>query len=165
MSNPDDTGAGDGIAALLNIGEVESRGFETTLVGDLTEHWTLTANYAYNDTLLEEGTISNTYDGRRFANTPRHQAGFWARYNIAVIDSAFAMGVDYVSEQVSLNGQRVKPFTIFDASWTTRWDNVLLSVNVKNLFDKVYAVSGFSERNGHFPGEPREVVVQLSYDF
>ena len=42
---------------------------------------------------------------------------------------------------------------------------MLLSINVKNLFDKEYAVSGFSERNGHFPGEPREVVVQVSYDF
>ena len=53
----------------------------------------------------------------------------------------------------------------FDASWTTQWNAMLLSINVKNLFDKEYAVSGFSERNGHFPGEPREVVVQVSYDF
>ncbi|WP_438498728.1 hypothetical protein, partial [Alteromonas australica] len=59
----------------------------------------------------------------------------------------------------------VKPYTIFDASWTTQWNAMLLSINVKNLFDKEYAVSGFSERNGHFPGEPREVVVQVSYDF
>ena len=79
--------------------------------------------------------------------------------------SSFAMGVDYVSEQISLDGQRVKPYTIFDASWTTQWNAMLLSINVKNLFDKEYAVSGFSERNGHFPGEPREVVVQVSYDF
>lgn len=167
INNPDfiDGENNDIEPALINFGLVESQGAEFTLVGDITDNISITANYAYNDTLLEEGAISNTYDGRRFANSPRHQAGFWARYNIAVIDSAFAMGVDYVSEQISLNGQRVKPFTIFDASWTTRWDNVLLSVNVKNLFDKVYAVSGFSERNGHFPGEPREVVVQLSYDF
>ena len=59
----------------------------------------------------------------------------------------------------------MKPYTVFDASWTTSWDDLLLSINVRNLFDKVYAVSGFSERNGHFPGEPREIVVQLSYDF
>ncbi|MBR9792004.1 MAG: TonB-dependent siderophore receptor [Gammaproteobacteria bacterium] len=151
--------------ALINFGLVESNGAEFTLVGDVSESVSITANYAYNDTVVASGSTRNTYNGSRFANSPRHQAGFWVRYDIASIDSSFAMGVDYVSEQISLSGQRVKPFTIFDASWTTQWDNLLLSVNVKNLFDKVYAVSGFSERNGHFPGEPRELVVQLSYDF
>lgn len=167
IANPDySEGENDDVEpALINFGLVESNGAEFTLVGDVTDNISITANYAYNDTIVESGSTSNTYNGSRFANSPRHQAGFWARYNIASIDSSFAMGVDYVSEQISLNGQRVKPFTVFDASWTTQWDKVLLSVNVKNLFDKVYAVSGFSERNGHFPGEPREVVVQVSYDF
>lgn len=167
INNPDyDEGVNDDVEpALINFGLVESNGAEFTLVGDVTDTISVTANYAYNDTLVASGSTRNTYDGRRFANSPRHQAGLWARYDITAIDSSFAMGVDYVSEQISLNGQRVKPFTVFDASWTTRWDDLLLSVNVKNLFDKVYAVSGFSERNGHFPGEPREVVVQLSYDF
>jgi iron complex outermembrane receptor protein len=170
QSNPDDTGAGDGIAALLNIGEVESRGFETTLVGDLSDQWTITANYAYNDTLVIEGvtgdTISNTYgDGSRFANAPRHQAGLWTRYELVGIDSSIAFGANYVSEQVSQDGQAVKPFTVFDMSWTTRWDELLLSVNINNLFDKEYAVSGFSERNGHFPGSPREIVGQVTYKF
>ncbi|MEP1444546.1 MAG: TonB-dependent siderophore receptor [Paraglaciecola sp.] len=170
MTNPDDTGQGDGIPALLNIGEVESNGFEATLVGDVSENWTMTANYAYNDTLVIQGVtndvITNTFgDGTRFANAPRHQAGLWTRYAIADLNSSIAFGLNYVSEQLSLAGQKVKPFTIFDASWTTKWQQVLLSVNVNNLFDKKYAVSGFSERNGHFPGSPREVVAQLTYQF
>jgi iron complex outermembrane receptor protein len=170
MSNPDDTGAGDGIAALLNIGEVESRGFETTLVGDLSEHWTITANYAYNDTKVVDGvtgdTLSDTFgDGSRFANAPRHQAGLWSRFGLDSINSSIAFGANYVSEQVSSDGQKVKPFTVFDMSWTSRFDDVLLSVNINNLFDKEYAVSGFSQRNGHFPGSPREIVGQITYKF
>ena len=151
--------------ALINFGLVESEGAEFTLVGDITNTISVTANYAYNDTRIASGETANTYDGTRLANTPRHQAGLWTRYAIDSIDSSVAFGVDYVSEQRSLDGQKVKPYTVFDASWTTSWDDLLLSVNVRNLFDKVYAVSGFSERNGHFPGEPREIVVQLSYDF
>nr|WP_232373565.1 TonB-dependent receptor [Alteromonas sp. RKMC-009] len=151
--------------ALINFGLVESEGAEFTLVGDLTNAISVTANYAYNDTRIASGETANTYDGTRLANTPRHQAGLWTRYAIDSIDSSVAFGVDYVSEQRSLDGQKVKPYTVFDASWTTSWDDLLLSINVRNLFDKVYAVSGFSERNGHFPGEPREIVVQLSYDF
>lgn len=158
------------VLLIYYIGEVESNGFETTLVGDISDNWTITANYAYNDTLVIEGVtgdvITNTFgDGTRFANAPRHQAGLWSRYNLSNIDSSIAFGVNYVSEQLSLAGQKVKPFTVFDMSLTTRWDELLLSVNVNNLFDKEYAVSGFSERNGHFPGSPREVIAQLTYQF
>lgn len=166
-SNPDYIeGENDDVEpALINFGLIESDGAEFTLVGDLTDDISVTANYAYNDVVVVDGANRNTYDGKRFANAPRHQAGVWARYGIPAWQSSVALGMDYVSEQISLDGQTVKPYTVFDASWTTQWDNILLSVNVKNLFDKVYAVSGFSERNGHFPGEPREVVVQVSYDF
>lgn len=170
MTNPAYDGEQKGIPELLNIGEVESNGFETTLVGDLSDNWTITANYAYNDTLVIKGvtsdTITNTFgDGTRFANAPRHQAGLWTRHAFNRLDSSIALGINYVSEQLSLDGQKVKPFTVFDMSWTTKWDDVLLSINVNNLFDKEYAVSGFSERNGHFPGSPREVVAQLRYQF
>ena len=100
-----------------------------------------------------------------FANAPRHQAGLWSRFALDNIDSSIAFGANYVSEQISQDGQKVKPFTVFDMSWTTRFDDVLLSVNINNLFDKEYAVSGFSERNGHFPGSPREIVGQVTYKF
>ncbi len=170
MSNPEFTGNDDGIPEVLNIGEVESNGFEATLVGDIAANWTMTANYAYNDTKVVKGvegdSIRNSFgDGSRFANAPRHQAGLWTRYDMTSTDSSISFGVNHVSEQVSLSNQRVKPFTVFDMSWTKRIDNTLISVNVNNLFDKEYAVSGFSRRNGHFPGSPRTIVVQLTYDF
>ncbi|MGB2741310.1 MAG: TonB-dependent siderophore receptor [Cognaticolwellia sp.] len=169
MSNPDYTGDND-VIELLNIGEVESNGFETTLVGDLADNWTVTANYAYNDTEVIKGvsgdTITNSFgDGSRFVNAPRHQAGLWTRYDITDIASSIAFGLNHVSEQISLGDQKVKPFTVFDMSWTSRIDDVLFSVNVNNLFDKEYAVSGFSQRNGHFPGSPRTVIAQMTYDF
>ncbi|GGQ03332.1 TonB-dependent siderophore receptor [Shewanella litoralis] len=166
MSNPDDTGADDGIAALVSLGKVESKGLEFTLVGDITANWTIMANYAYNDARVTQGDLDDTYaDGSRFANAPRHQAGLWTRYDIDSLQSAIAFGADYVSEQVSADAQIVKPYTVFDMSWTTTWQQTQLQLNVKNLFDKEYAVSGFSERNGHFPGAPREVVMQVSHHF
>ncbi|MCW8127257.1 TonB-dependent siderophore receptor [Microbulbifer halophilus] len=170
QANPEDGGPGDGIPALVNVGEVESQGFEATLVGDLSDTWTITANYAYNDTrvtqAVEGAYFRNTFNsGDRFTNAPEHQAGLWTRYDFPSIDSSIAFGADYVSEQFSLSGQRVKPFTVFDLSWSTAWNDTLVQVNAKNLFDKEYAVSGFNERNGHFPGEPRELVVQVTQDF
>lgn len=165
LANPDDTGVGDGIPALINIGEVKSEGAELTLVGDLTTNWTMTANYAWNDTRVQEGArIRNTFgNGRKFVNAPEHQVGLWTRYDFEAIGSSIAFGMDYVSKQFSFQGQRVKPYTIFDASWTTTWRRFTLQLNVTNLFDKEYAVSGFLERTGHFPGAPREFVAQLRY--
>ncbi|KVX01887.1 TonB-dependent siderophore receptor [Shewanella frigidimarina] len=166
MNNPADTGNDDGIPALVSLGEVESKGLEFTLVGDITPNWTVMANYAYNDTRVTQGDIGDTYaDGSKFVNAPRHQAGLWTRYDIDSLNSAIALGADYVSEQMSADAQRVKPYTVFDMSWTTTWQDTQFQLNVKNLFDKEYAVSGFSERNGHFPGAPREVVLQVSHHF
>lgn len=170
QNNPDDLGPDDGRPALLNIGEVESEGVEFTVVGDLSDRLTLTANYAYNDTVVTKGvtndSLSNTFgDNSRFVNSPEHQAGVWARYELPSLNSSVAMGVDYVSEQFSFQGQRIKPFTVFDASWTTNYGNWELQLNARNLFDRTYFVSGFLERTGHFPGAPREIVGQLRYNF
>lgn len=171
QANPADTGPGDGRPALLNIGEVESTGFEMTIVGDVTPRLALTANYAYNDTKVARGvtndSLSNTFgDGTRFVNAPEHQLGLWARYSLPALRSSVAFGADHVSEQFSFSGQRVKPYTVFDASWTTTFNpNLVLQLNVRNLTDEVYAVSGFIERTGHFPGAPREFIAQLRYSF
>ncbi|MEM1412605.1 MAG: TonB-dependent siderophore receptor [Pseudomonadota bacterium] len=167
QANPNDTGPDDGEPALVSLGEVESRGVELTLVGDLTDRIAITANYAYNDVEVVEGSaIGNTFGDRtRFANAPEHQFGVWARYALLEIDSSIAFGADYVSEQFSLSGQRVKPYTVFDASWTTTWDQWNLQINVRNLLDEEYAVSGFIERTGHFPGAPREFIAQLRYTY
>lgn len=167
QNNPDyvDETETPNTSPLLNFGLIESDGAEFVLVGDLMENLSVTANYAYNDTVVVDGDTRNISGDGRFVNAPRHQAGLWFRYNIESMDSSIAFGADYVSEQISFNAQKVKPYTVFDASWTTRWDNILFSLNINNLFDKEYAVSGFSERNGHFPGAPREIVAQLSYSF
>ncbi|AXR05365.1 TonB-dependent siderophore receptor [Salinimonas sediminis] len=152
--------------ALINFGKVESEGAEFTLVGDLTAALSVTANYAYNETVVAEGDAGNTFGvGERFANAPKHQAGIWTRYAFSSLHSAVALGADYVTEQRSLDNQKVKSYVVWDASWTTQWQQWTLQLNIKNLFDKHYAVSGFSRRNGHFPGEPREVVAEASYRF
>ena len=38
-------------------------------------------------------------------------------------------------------------------------------INARNLFDEVYAESGFLARTGHFPGEPRNLRLEIYADF
>jgi len=74
----------------------------------------------------------------------------------------YPLGGDYVDLRQSLSGQKVRPYTVFDASiiWEPEPFKVLLRVD--NLFDETYAVSGFIDRTGHFPGAPRSVFVEVS---
>ena len=96
----------------------------------------------------------------------------WTRYSFPSLNSSFAVGFDYVSERLALPtevetdvfvSQKVKSYTTWDASWQTEIDNFQIQLNLKNIFDKKYAVSGFNKRNGHFPGEPRSILLQVSY--
>lgn len=167
VGNPLDNGAGDGQAALLQIGEVTSRGAELDVVGDIMENWSATFSYAYNNTKITggaPGSIRNAI-GTEFANAPKHTVGFWTRYDFPAIESAIAIGVDHVGERISLGGQTVRSYTVWDASWRSTIQEFELQLNIRNLFDKEYAASGFIERTGHFPGEPRNVMVQITRTF
>lgn len=156
----------DGVDDLVSFGEITSKGVEFDLAADLTPNWVATVAYAYNDTRITEDTGTGGFAmniGDRFANAPEHQLGFWTRYQFPRRGIAVAFGGDYVSERLSIDGQRVKPYMIFDASLIWERGPWRTLVRVDNLFDKTYAASGFIERTGHFPGEPRTVFLGVSH--
>lgn len=155
-----------GVDQLAPIGEVTSKGFEIDLATDITPDWVLLVNYGYNDTRIT-GTVAGqaitNSVGDRFANAPKHKVGFWTRYQLPAIDTALAFGGEHVSRRISLSGQTVKPYTIFDASIIKGLSFAELLLKVDNIFDKVYAASGFSAQSGHFPGEPRTFLAELRF--
>jgi iron complex outermembrane receptor protein len=157
-----------GVDQLRPIGEVTSKGFEIDLTTDLTSNWVLLANYGYNDTRIS-GTLPGqaiiNAIGNRFANAPEHKGGFWTRYQLPATRTAFAIGGEVVSERLSLTGQKVKPYAIFDASLTQPLGFAELMLRIDNIFDKVYAASGFTAQSGHFPGEPRTFLAELRVRF
>ena len=153
---------------LRPIGQVTSKGVEIDLATDITPDWVLMANYAYNDTRIT-GTVAGqsltNAVGNRFANAPQHQLGFWTRYQIAPIGIAIGFGGEYLSSRISVAGQAVQPYMIFDASITKSLGIMEVMLRVDNLFDKRYAASGFSRQSGSFPGEPRTLLAELRFRF
>jgi iron complex outermembrane receptor protein len=160
---------GDGVNNSIAFGEVISKGVDFDIAADLTRNWVLTIAYSYNDAKITRNNgrtaITNAVAGGRFANAPRHKLGFWTRYQLPKTGLAFAFGGDYVSRRISLSNQTVNPYMIFDASITYGRGPWEVRARVDNLFDKTYAVSGFNDRGGHFPGEPRSAFVELAYKF
>ena len=160
--------AGDGVNDFVAFGEVTSEGAEFDLAVDLTPDWVATVAYAYNDTRITRdngrgGFVNNV--GSRFANAPRHALGFWTRYQLPELGLAFAFGGDYVGERVSLSNQIVQAYTVYDASVTWTRGPLEWLLRVDNVFDETYAASGFIDRTGHFPGEPRSAFVEVRYNF
>ena len=159
---------GDGITNSVAFGEVTSKGIDVDLAADITRDWVLTLTYAYNDTRITRTngrTPPTNSVGDRFANAPEHQLGFWTRYQFPRAGLAFALGGDYVSRRISLSNQPVRPYFVFDGSVTWARGPVSLLLRVDNIFDKTYAASGFNDRGGHFPGEPRSAFVEARYSF
>jgi len=168
QSDPRGDVDGDGIDDLVAFGEVTSKGAEFDLAADLTNNWVLTGSYAYNDTRITQtngATVITNSVGDRFANAPKHKAGFWTRYQFPKLGLALALGGDYVDVRTSISGQKVRPYTVFDASVIYKlgpWSTLL---RVDNLLDETYAASGFIDRTGHFPGEPRSVFLEVSREW
>ena len=152
---------------LAPVGEVTSSGVEFETFFDITPNWVLTAAYAYNDARITSVATSGIRNavGDRFANAPENTFGFWTRYQVPAINTAFAFGGDHVGERVSLSGQTVQEYTIFDASIIYEIDDYTLLLRVENLFDEDYAESGFLDRTGHFPGDPLSVFFEATRKF
>ncbi|MGO3346082.1 MAG: TonB-dependent siderophore receptor [Marinomonas sp.] len=145
---------------LVSIGKIRSQGIEIDALVDLTSRWAANLSYAYNDV-----KVTDADDGVYFANTPHQQLGLWTRYDFPSITSSIGFGADYVSQQKNRNNQTVKAYTVYDASWQTNWNDWKFQVNIKNLFDKKYAISGFTETIGSYVGERRRIYLTASYDF
>jgi len=156
-----------GVDQLAPLGLVRSQGAELELMADLSERWVLNLAYAFNDARVMRAGPGGTRDavGRRFANAPRNTLSAWTRYAFPAWSSALGFGAEYMGERISTQGQVLRPYVLFDASWQTRWRDWQFQLNLKNLLDTTYAVSGFTRRNGHFPGEPRRIYLQATYNF
>ena len=167
QADPGGDSGNDGVDDLIAFGEITSKGVEIDIAADITANWVAVAAYGYNDTRISEdagtgGGFSNNV-GDRFANAPEHTFGFWTRYQFPRPGIAVALGGDHVSERLSIDGQRVRPYMVFDASLIWERGPWRALVRVDNLFDKTYAASGFIARTGHFPGEPRTIFLEVAH--
>ena len=152
---------------LTTIGEVRSRGFEIDVTGQLTDAWSLQANYAYNDVVVTDDVVAANI-GQGFPNSPRHQAGLWTRYNLPGRLPGLGLGAEYVSTRTNFIEADAFPahgYAVWDAALYWSVGDVSLTLRCDNLFDRVYSQSTFGGRNGHFPGEPRNLTLTAAWKF
>jgi iron complex outermembrane receptor protein len=148
-------------------GSQTSRGAEVTASVALAQAWRLEANAAYTDAqfdqLIESGNQSRA--GNRPSDVPKVSANLWLNYR----DHGWraSAGARYVGERFidNANSQAVPAYTTFDASLGWNYSrNVLVQLNLRNLIDKLYASTSYSDSQ-YLLGDRRhaELTVQWRY--
>ena len=144
---------------LVTLGEVRSKGWEVDIVGSIASNWSVTANYANNETVITEDPRPAQV-GTRFPNAPKHSAGFWTRYDVKALNLGIAGGATYVDERETFDTTILPSYTIFDAALFYDWRNYKLALNIKNLTDERYYSGGYNNYQ-IWVGAPRNVQLTL----
>ncbi|MET0335865.1 MAG: TonB-dependent siderophore receptor [Rhizobacter sp.] len=154
-------------------GKARAQGFEFDARGEINSRWSVSGGYAYNDSRILSGT--GAQQGTPLSTfTSRHSGNLWTRYKIGseggpLQGASLGAGARSVSHFYNGSGaSRVDAggYTIYNAYGAYPInENLTVSLNIDNLFDKVYweKVSGPSRQN--FWGEPRRVTLTLRGTF
>ncbi|HEX2020478.1 MAG TPA: TonB-dependent siderophore receptor [Aurantimonas sp.] len=143
-------------------GQITSRGFELEGVTSLTDSLNLRVAYTYLDAEITEDPDGGL-KGMTPTTIPRHTIAGWADYTIrngSMFDGLGAgLGVRYVGSSYGddANTFKVPSATVFDAVVSYERDNLELSVNASNLFDKEYVASCGNAAFYCFYGEGRRI--------
>ncbi|WP_322044480.1 TonB-dependent receptor [Paraburkholderia sp. J67] len=152
-------------------GKARSRGVELDVSGQIGQHWSVIASYAYIDAKTIEDPV---YAGNRLWNVAQNTASLAAVYDFGTVFGGDQLrvgaGAHYVGSRPgdSANSFTLPAYTVADAfaTYDTRWGGhrVSFQLNVKNLFNKTYYPSS---ANRYFVavGDARQVSLLSTFEF
>ncbi|RBA24633.1 TonB-dependent receptor [Herminiimonas fonticola] len=160
---------------LVPIGEQRTDGIELTFTGDLSGGWQIWSGYAYLDARVAKSPSTGAgnngvkvpLEGKRATLTAEHSANIWLTKALGHGFSAGA-GVNYVGDRFAdpANTVTLPSYTTMDAMVAYRIKGFDLQLNVNNLFDREYIISGHgTSANLNLPGAPRNVQLTARYAF
>ena len=152
---------------LRQRGQETSEGFELDVNGRILPNFSLTANYAYNKTVISESDQAEEI-GLRKENAPLHQGGIFGKYtlNRGIFEGiGLTLGANFVSERNTFARELQLPsYTVADAGISYNVDKFNVSFLVRNIFDKTHWVGGYDYVR-LFPGAPRNYLMTVGYNF
>ncbi|MBC3764779.1 TonB-dependent receptor [Neptunicella marina] len=145
-------------------GEQKVEGLELGVTGRITDAFSITAGYAYQDSEVTAGAEAEL--GFPLARAPKNSASLWGRYDLSKQISA-GLGVEYVGERyngTSDTRRKANSYTLLDmmVSYQVN-EKFAVRLNGSNLTDKDYIdqLGG-----GHFiPGVGRHISLSATYSF
>lgn len=159
-----------------------SEGVDLELNGELIAGWQFSAGYTWNNNVNRRAN-----DARFSTITPKHLFKLWTQYQFRGDARGLRLGAGVVTQSSSYNAGSVNLYNPdtdrYDgpsvayrftqagyAVWSARAEYVLsrnasVSLNVNNLFDKIYFRSVSGTTNGNYYGDPRNAVLRLQLKY
>lgn len=151
----------------LAAGEVGSKGVELDVAGEIARKLQLSFSYAYTDAKVLRDNVLSV--GSALANVPKQSANLMLVQEFALGGkrASFGGGFNHVGERngdVAVSSKfKLPAYTtaklVFSYSPTSK---LRLSLDVDNLFNKVYYPSSY-QQTWVAPGEDRRVTLKLQY--
>jgi len=150
------------------IGEQESKGIEIDVNGRITNQWSISAAYSFNEASITDSPEASEI-GRQKPNTPKHQGNIWTRYNFtdgALKDFGLAFGSNFVTTRnLSISDTQTIPgYTVMNAALYYTINKFKIQLNANNIANKTYWVGGYDYIR-LFPGAPKNWLLTLGYSF
>ena len=130
-------------------GEVEVKGIELGVSGNITPQWQMFGGYTYQTSELVRGAYNSPNLGDSLANTPEHNVSLFSTYKVTSRFTAGG-GVYYVSRSNGgnqggagggANGVYAPAYTRVDAFASyDLTDRATLQLNVQNVGDERYII-------------------------
>ncbi|PSE42787.1 TonB-dependent siderophore receptor [Acinetobacter nosocomialis] len=149
----------------LLAGEQKTKGVELSLTGQLTDQLSVLAGYSYMDGKIEKSTVGFT--GNHSALTPNNTANLWLKYQINDHWYAAVGGRGESSRFSAPDNKNILPgYAVVNAALGYQSERYDVNLNLNNLFDRDYFVSGHSGANdSNMMGDPLNAQVALRYRF
>lgn len=149
----------------LLAGEQKTKGVELSLTGQLTDQLSVLAGYSYMDGKIEKSAIGLT--GNHSALTPNNTVNLWLKYQLNDHWYAAVGGRGESSRFSAPDNKNVLPgYAVVNAAVGYQSERYDVNLNLNNLFDRDYFVSGHSGANdSNMMGDPLNAQIALRYRF
>ncbi len=146
---------------IVQTGSQRTNGFEFGLNGKITEAWTVTGGYAFQDAFISSATVA-AQEGAQVALVPHHTFSLWNNYRVM---SRLAVGFGLIQRSdmfaaidnaVVLPGYLRADAAIF-YSISERWR---VQVNMQNIFNRKHYLTA-DGNNNISPGVPASGRIAL----
>lgn len=150
-------------------GQEVSKGIELDINGKIFSTLSISANYAYNNTLITKSD-NPELQGTEKEYTPHHMGGAWIKYSLRnglLHGLGIAAGSHSVTAQktTQYGNIRLPGYTVFDAALFYTFEKIKLSLNINNVADKTYWIGRGRSSVTVNPGAPRNFLFSIGYTF
>lgn len=156
------------------IGEASSQGVELDIIGQLPADITVNFSYMYLDAQVDKDSIDtglgvSLKKGDDLLNIPENSASLQLSQQYTLFNNPLSLGfgVQYIDERLGQRGSEfyLPSYVTFNAfAQYNVNDNWIVSGKIQNAFDREHFTNSYSQMWVQ-PGEPRKVLLSLSYQF